>query len=432
MQYSSEKINKLKNTPLFKHMIQSEQDFLIEKTLQYNISFQEFIKLTEISIDLNMWKHESIKKFWPELSFTQAGNIPQIKNKILKDLIKRWDALKKSKKTYSSSPGQVERDDKLSKLDFRPATKNGKVLGKCPVASEKTLCCNLTTLDAIENCGFECSYCSIQSFYPHNKIYYNETLSEKLDALNFDPDKIYHIGTGQSSDSLFAGNRGKTLDQLMEFARINPNVILEFKTKSKNIHYFLKGIIPKNIIVTWSINPDSVIANEEINTATLKERINAARKLSNKGILVGFHFHPMIYFENYQVEYEEISKKIQTLFTPNEVALISIGTLTFTKPTMREIRKKSIKSQILKMELIDAAGKFSYPDEIKEEMFKHLFKSFSPYWQKEVFFYLCMEKPDIWNKVFETVYPDNESLEKEMKSNYMKKINDLRALNVSN
>ena len=94
--------------------------------------------------------------------------------------------------------------------------------------------------------------------------------------------------------------------------------------------------------MTWSLNPDCIIKSEEISTANLHERLNAAKTLSDKGILVGFHMHPMIYFKGYQNEYEQIAKDIQEHFTPSQIVMISIGTLTFTKPTIREsVRKKS-------------------------------------------------------------------------------------------
>ena len=65
-----------------------------------------------------------------------------------------------------------------------------------------------------------------------------EKLTIKLRKLKLDPNKSYHIGTGQSSDSLMWGNKEGVLDALFEFARLNSNVILEFKTKSNNIRYF--------------------------------------------------------------------------------------------------------------------------------------------------------------------------------------------------
>jgi len=50
------------------------------------------------------------------------------------------------------------------------------------------------------------------------------------------------------------GNRNGVLDAQLDFARKNPNIILEFKTKSKNIDYFLSVALPPNIMVCWSIN----------------------------------------------------------------------------------------------------------------------------------------------------------------------------------
>ncbi len=86
-------------------------------------------------------------------------------------------------------------------------------------------------MDAVENCGFDCSYCSIQSFYHDNQVIFDTGFADKLAQLELDPEKTYHIGTGQSSDSLMWGNNYKLLDALIRFADANPNVILELKTK---------------------------------------------------------------------------------------------------------------------------------------------------------------------------------------------------------
>jgi len=73
------------------------------------------------------------------------------------------------------------------------------------------------------------------------KIYSISTYAEKLLNLKLDQNKTYHIGTGESSDSLMWGNREGILDALFLFAANNPNVILEFKTKSDNVKYFSPG-----------------------------------------------------------------------------------------------------------------------------------------------------------------------------------------------
>ncbi len=78
----------------------------------------------------------------------------------------------------------------IDKFKFVEYEKEGLALGSCPVASPKTRCCNLMTLDAVESCGFDCSYCSIQSFYNENKIGFDKDFKTKLKNLKLDPIKL--------------------------------------------------------------------------------------------------------------------------------------------------------------------------------------------------------------------------------------------------
>ncbi len=289
------------------------------------------------------------------------------------------------------------------------------------MASEGTRCCNLWTLDAVNSCGFDCSYCSIQSFYKQDKIGFDKNFAKNLKNLKLDPNKTYHIGTGQSSDSLMWGNKNGILDALCEFAKDNPNVILEFKTKSKNISYLLENDLPKNIIATWSLNTKTIIENEEHLTASLDARLASAKALSDKGVLVGFHFHPMVVYENYLQEYQGLFKRLTDTFSPDDVALVSFGTLTYIKPVINKLRKRSFSSKILQMPFYDINGKFSYSYEQKKELFKNAYDSLRP-WHDKVYFYMCMEDKRLWKDVFGYEYQSNEEMEEDMKRAYFEKV----------
>jgi len=310
---------------------------------------------------------------------------------------------------------------KPQKIKIEELEKKSLGFGACPVASEKTRCCNLLTLDAVESCGYDCSYCSIQSFYNEGKVVFDKDFKKKLDAIKLDSHEFYHIGTGQSSDSLMWGNREGILDALFDFAKEYPNVILEFKTKSDNISYLLQNEVPKNILCTWSLNSPTIIENEEHLTASLEKRLNAARKVANKGVKVGFHFHPIVEYEGYLDEYKALYDKVLEMFAPSEVALISFGTLTFIKPVIKQLRNRDFKTKITQMPFDEIAGKHSYPLETKIEMFSHAYKSFKP-WHKEVFFYMCMEEHSLWKKCFGYEYATNNDFERDMLYNYCKKI----------
>jgi len=384
---------------------------------KYNFTLSQKNILDNIKKDLFMWNETPFEDIFPHHLEDKYQN-KQLSKKIFEYYVNIYEDLKKRQNDYSLF------DDvkyEVRKYSFESVEKDGLGLGACPVASEGTRCCNLLTLDAVESCGFDCSYCSIQSFYNQNKIQFDKNFKQKLNNLKLDPNQIYHIGTGQSSDSLMWGNREGVLDALFEFAKKNPNVILEFKTKSNNIQYLLDNDVPKNIIVTWSLNTPTIIKNEEHLTATLDERIDSARLLANKGILVGFHFHPIVQYKNYLDEYKDIYDRLQDKFDPKEVVLISMGTLTFIKPVIKKLRQRQMKTKILQIPFENINGKQSYSLEVKREMFKHCYDSFKS-WHGKVYFYLCMEDHSLWKDVFGYEYSSNNQFEDFMLNNYMDKI----------
>jgi len=400
----------IKNTVFFKLPL-NEQEFIREKSTQLRFSFQEIKQIVDMARDLGMWDEKSIVDIFPHVEYKKPA---------MAGLRKSYEAIRSKPNSYENFT--LKNIPKEQKFSFKTEAKDGFGLGLCPVASEKTRCCNLLTLDAVESCGFDCSYCSIQSFYNQNTITFDSSFAYKLKNLKLDKNKTYHIGTGQASDSLMFGNREGVLDALFLFAKENPNVILEFKTKSDNIAYFLENDVPTNILCTWSLNTPTIIQNEEHLTTSLDKRLHVARQLADKGVKVGFHFHPIVEYENYLSEYGEVYARLLKEFKSSEVALVSFGTLTFIKPVIKQLRDREFRSKITQMPFEDASGKSSYPDSIKQEMFKHAYESFKP-WHQEVFFYLCMEEHQMWEKTFGYQYSTNNDFEQAMLESYADKLN---------
>ncbi|VAY87467.1 Spore photoproduct lyase [hydrothermal vent metagenome] len=387
---------------------------------RYNFTVSQKNILKNIMTDFKMWNENNIEKSI-FLKYENCYQGKQLSKKIFEYIVSSHKNLKENENDYKIFKNLRH---KANNFSYQTINKNGFGLGACPVASEGTRCCNLLTLDVVESCGFDCSYCSIQSFYAHNKIGFDKNLKTKLKNIKLDPKQIYHIGTGQSSDSLLWGNREGILDALFDFAFSNPNVILEFKTKSNNITYFIKNKnkIPKNIIVTWSLNTPTIISNEEHLTSSLEQRLSSARALSDIGVLIGFHFHPIIQYKDYLSEYKELYKKVQELFTFEEVILISFGTLTFTKPVINKLRQRAVNTKVLQMPFETINNKQSYCLKTKLEMFKVAYDSFKS-WHHKVYFYLCMEDKSLWKQIFGYEYSSNNQFEDFMLNSYMDKIN---------
>jgi spore photoproduct lyase len=238
-----DRITSFGETKLFQSLASPYQDFVLNVARAYRFSQQDLQQLTEMSIDLSMWGDAVPPATWVQAAQKNTGlNAKQYKKNLLKGFREQWASLKSKGPVYQRE----------GKLGIKPPKRNltvlesdHTVLGWCPVASPKTVCCNLRTLDAVQGCGMGCSYCSIQTFYDDRKVGVDGNLAEKLAKLQLDSSRRYHIGSGQSSDSLLLGDRQGILSAQLDFARNNPNIVYEFKTKSKNVSALLRSDVPK-------------------------------------------------------------------------------------------------------------------------------------------------------------------------------------------
>ncbi len=126
--------------------------FLKTKAIKYRYSFQEIKQLLDIAIDFYMWEDLSLELLWQDFS---------TKEKTFLHIKELWIKHKNSPRKYNN---EFTTQHKNTKIKLTSTPKSNLGLGRCPVASIKTRCCNLLTLDAVESCGFDCSYCAIQSF----------------------------------------------------------------------------------------------------------------------------------------------------------------------------------------------------------------------------------------------------------------------------
>lgn len=405
----------------FQHLPFAEKQFLRQTIPLYNLSFSHARLLAEAAIDLNQWSTLSAESLSEKIK-AQADYSG--KNFILKFLAE-VEAERKSLPQYENGTMLPE---KINPGKVVSHEKENTVFGLCPVASEKTVCCNLRTIDAVTDCALGCNYCAIQTMFSQDNVQVDSRLAQKLRAINPDPQKLYHFGTGQSSDSLLTGNRYGIFDALVEFCTKNKNVFLEFKSKSSNIAYFEniyrenKNALPGNMFFSWSVNPQIFIDAEEPHTAPLSRRLQAAQKMISMGYKVAFHFHPIAYFSQWEKHYQDLCNMITTQFHPKDIVYISMGSMTIPRSVQKKIRSVGIKTMVTKnLTAVNPENKLTYPPEIKQMLLKTVYEYLEPFREK-VFFYLCMEEEKFWHAVFGHCYRSNDEFEKAMLASIQNKI----------
>jgi spore photoproduct lyase len=280
----------------------------------------------------------------------------------------------------------------------------GEFLKKCP-GSDGQVCCNYFVINFASNCPMECSYCYLQEYLADNpslKVFanVNDLLREADELLGRHRKVFFRVGTGEITDSLALDPYIGFCAEVVPFFAEQPNVLLELKTKSDCVDGLL-DLDPKGrIVVSWSMNPQRVIDGDEHLTASLEERIMAARRCQEAGYKLGFHFDPIIEYPGWEADYRDMIERLFASVDFRSVAWASLGVLRNTSGLKRVMRRRFPATTLLSGEQVlcpDGKMRYFYP--LRVAMYRKMLG-----WIRQaaptVFVYLCMESREVWEQVF--------------------------------
>ncbi len=251
------------------------------------------------------------------------------------------------------------------------------------------------------NCHLECTYCILQAFLnnPLITLHANtDDLKQELTERFQEPNSFWRISSGEVADSLAMEPITGLMEELIPFFSEKNNAVLELKTKTSLVDSILKLNHRGRTIVSWSLNTPKIIQEEELKTSDLESRLAAAKKVEEAGYPIGFHFDPMVYYENWEEDYQKLIEQVFSLINPKRVAWISLGGLRFLPEMKPIIQQRFPKSKIIYGEQIRGTdGKSRYFRPLRAEMFGKMNR-----WLKQIapdlFTYLCMETPEVWQQ----------------------------------
>jgi spore photoproduct lyase len=284
------------------------------------------------------------------------------------------------------------------------AKHKGEFLKKCP-GSEGQVCCNYFVINFASNCPMDCSYCYLQEYLADNpalKVFSNvDDLIDEADAtLKKHRGMFFRIGTGEITDSLALEPYTGMVREILPYFAEQPNVLLELKTKSDCVDGLL-DLDPKGrVVVAWSMNPQRVIDDDEQATASLTERLNAARRVQDAGYRLGFHFDPMVEYPGWERDYHSMIEQIFATIDWRKLSWVSLGVLRDTPGLKRTMRERFSQSRLLTGEqVLCPDGKLRYYQPLRVAMYRQMvgwIRRVAP----TVKVYLCMESREVWEQVF--------------------------------
>ncbi len=276
----------------------------------------------------------------------------------------------------------------------------GDFFKTCP-CTKGAVHCGYNVMNLGFGCPFECAYCYLQEYQNIPGIVLPADLEEffkQFDSRQMRKGslKMARVGTGEFTDSLALDPITGYSKAIIEFFGAYPDIFFEFKTKSTNIENILASSPGPNIVVSWSVNPQTVINESEALTASLSDRIMAAKKCVQAGFKVGFHFDPLIYYDRWESDYEDVAAKIFENIPEEKIAWISLGTLRFAPPLKKVIENRFPQNKFLDEELIlDFDGKLRYSKILRDNLIS-VIAGFIRKKLKRVLIYPCMEEIGVW------------------------------------
>lgn len=289
----------------------------------------------------------------------------------------------------------------------------GGFLQHCPAGTAGMVCCNYLVVNFASNCPYDCSYCFLQDYLADNPrltafTNVEDGLAEIAGVLDMHPHKQFRIGTGELADSLALDPVTGLSRLLVPFFASRDNAVLELKTKSACVADLLDLEPRGRVVVSWSLNPLSVVA-EEYGTASIAERLSAASRVLAAGYKVGFHLDPIVEHDGWQEAYDRLLDDVFDAVDPAAIAWFSLGALRMTPGLQRAVRTRAVPAHhALGAELVPGAdGKLRVWRGLRVRMYRHLVERIRAAAPRAPL-YLCMETPGVWQKAMREIPTDRE------------------------
>jgi spore photoproduct lyase len=275
-------------------------------------------------------------KVYLEHKIAQHPRAQSILDKLRKEaiLIERYDDIwGRSKKPYLH---------KRDSLNLFLAEKKGQLIKLAPDAYGQAGEPHYYFIHAY-NCIYECQYCYLQGYFntPDIVLFINheDILLEMQNILERHPGVKVWFHAGEFSDSLAMTHLTGELKLYHEFCRINPDAIIELRTKAVNIKELTELEPLENFIISFSLSPSGMAKKIDLKTPSVPARLKTMSELKERGYPLAAHFDPIIYQQDFLQNYSHLLQTMSELELTAALRYLSLGVVRFTKDVYREVER---------------------------------------------------------------------------------------------
>lgn len=252
-------------------------------------------------------------------------------------------------------------------------------------------------------CPYGCRYCYLAGtpgvkFSPSVKIYVNlpEILLEidRIARRQLRPTAFY---LGKLQDSLALDPLTAYSTVLVPFFAEHPWARLTLLTKSAHVDRLLGLEHREHSILSWSVNPPEVSMMFEENVPSIDERLEAMRRVAERGYPVRAIMMPIIPIDGWQDAYGAFTRR---LLEAVPIRRLTLGGICIYR-SARDLMERKMGARNLVSERIDRAsptagdGRTRYPRSLRHEVYSLVIAS-ARRLRPDLEIALCLEEEALW------------------------------------
>ena len=222
------------------------------------------------------------------------------------------------------------------------------------------------------NCVYDCRYCFLQGMYQsaHYLLFVNyEDFSQQIrEVITSNANKTSYFYSGYDCDSLALEPVTNFADQFLSFFENFPNAVLELRTKSTQIRSLMDRPVLNNSVIAFSFTPEKISQALENKVPAIQKRIDAIKKLQNRGWHVGLRFDPIIYDDDYRQQYAGLFETIFSQIDAGSLHSVSMGVFRLPDPFYRKMQKLFPEEKLFAAKITKSDGMVSYGSDLESKM----------------------------------------------------------------
>jgi len=234
------------------------------------------------------------------------------------------------------------------------------------------------------NCLYDCRYCFLQGMYrsAHQVLFvnYEDFFAGVDEELAAAPEEDAYFFSGYDCDSLaFEGVTG-FVDAALPFFSRRSRGWLELRTKSTRFEPLHRSEPFPNCVVAVSFTPDEVSRALEHGVPPVTRRLEAMKRLAERGWQLGLRFDPLIYHQGYEERYRELFHQIFHHLDAQALHSVSLGPFRLPTGFFHRLERLYPDEPLLAGPLEERGGTVSYRRDLEaeivgfctEELLRHL------------------------------------------------------------